>query len=74
MPGPGRGPGGAVAVLLALVISLLTLLLLAGHGPWAGHTIVDFGGLHGLNTGDIPVLLLWAVGMAGCGYLMSRKD
>lgn len=70
MPGPAR----AVAVLLALVISVLTLLLLAGHGPWAGRTMVTFGKGHGLNTGDIPVLLLWALGMAGCGYLASRGD
>ena len=69
MPGPGR----AIALLLALVISLLALLLLAGHGPWSGRTLIDFGGRHGLNTGDLPVLLLWAVGMAGCGYLVSRK-
>lgn len=69
MPGPGR----AIAILLALVISLLALLLLAGHGPWSGRTLVDFGGRHGLNTGDLPVLLLWSVGMAGCGYLLLRK-
>jgi hypothetical protein len=69
-----NSPARAVAVLLALVLSLLTLLLLAGHGPWAGRTLIELGGRHGLNTGDIPVLLLWAVGMAGCVYLMSRRD
>ncbi|GEP33620.1 hypothetical protein NSZ01_13880 [Nocardioides szechwanensis] len=69
MPGPGR----AIAILLALVISLLALLLLAGHGPWSGRTLIDFGGRHGLNTGDLPVLLLWAVGMGGCSYLLFRR-
>ena len=65
-----RGP---IAVLLALVVSVLTVLLLAGHGPWAGETMLDFGGGHGLNTGDIPVLLLWVVGMAGCAHLVRRS-
>jgi hypothetical protein len=64
----------ALAVLLALVISVLTLLLLAGHGPWAGRLLVDLGSGHGLNTGDVPVLLLWTVGMGGCAYLMFRRD
>ncbi|MDO9497322.1 MAG: hypothetical protein Q7J48_16580 [Nocardioides sp.] len=68
-----NSPARAVAVLLALVLSLLTLLLLAGHGPWAGRTLVELGGRHGLNTGDVPVLFLWGVGMGGCGYLFRRN-
>lgn len=68
------GPTRAIAILLALVISVLALLLLAGHGPWAGRTLIELGGRHGLNTGDIPVLLLWAVGMGGCGYLVLRRE
>lgn len=68
-----NSPARAVAVLLALVLSLLTLLLLAGHGPWAGRTLIELGGRHGLNTGDVPVLTLWAVGMLGCGYLVRKN-
>ena len=68
-----RGPARAVVVLLGLVLSVLTLLLIAGHGPWAGSTLVAFDDSHGLNTGDVPVLVLWVVGMAGCGYLVRKR-
>lgn len=63
-----------VAVGLALVISVLTLLLLAGHGPWAGRPIdvLTLSSEHGLNTGDLPVLGLWLAGMLGCGSLLRR--
>lgn len=68
MPGPSR----AIAVGLALVISILTLLLIAGHGPWSGRTLIAFDPYHGLNSGDLVVIVLWAVGMAGCGYLVRK--
>ncbi len=58
---------------VALVLSVLTALLIAGHGPWAGQTLVEFTSRHGLNTGDVPVLVLWIVGMLGCGYLLRRR-
>jgi hypothetical protein len=69
-----RPVGRAVVVLLAVVITTLTCLLLAGHGPWAGRTILALGNSHGLNTGDLPVLLAWAVGIVGCGYLLLARD
>ncbi|WP_134739922.1 hypothetical protein [Nocardioides sp. 503] len=69
-----RGTDRAVVVLIALAVSGLTVLLIAGHGPWAGRTLIAFSPRHGLNSGDLPVLLLWAVAMAGCGYLLLRRD
>ena len=65
----------AVVVGLALVLSVLTLLLIAGHGPWAGEAIpgLTLSADHGLNTGDLPVLALWVVGMLGCGHLLRRR-
>jgi hypothetical protein len=68
-----RGPAAAVVVLLGVVLTVLTLLLLAGHGPWAGRQLFAFNVYHGINSGDVPVLLLWLVGMGGCAYLL-RKD
>ena len=68
-----RGPASAVVVLLGLVLTVLTLLLLAGHGPWAGRTVIAFGPRHGLNSGDVPVLFLWAAGMGCCAYLLFRR-
>lgn len=42
---------------------MLMLLLIAGHGPWAGPVILTVTADHGLNVGDIPVLLVWGVVM-----------
>ncbi len=64
-----------VVVGIALVLTILTLLLLAGHGPWAGEPIeiASLSDRHGLNTGDLPVFALWLVGMLGCGHLLRRR-
>ncbi|GAA4673106.1 hypothetical protein [Nocardioides nanhaiensis] len=63
-----------VVLLLAGVLTVLTLLLLAGHGPWAGETLWAINGTtHGLNDGDVPVLVAWAVGMAACAYLWREE-
>ncbi|MCD4533723.1 hypothetical protein LRP67_06480 [Nocardioides sp. cx-169] len=68
-----QGAALAVVVLLGLVLSRLTLLLLAGHGPWAGSTLVAFDQTHGLNTGDVPVLALWVIGVSACWFLIKRR-
>ena len=58
--------------LLLGILSILTLLLLAGHGPWAGHTIWRLDEERGLNSGDVPVLGLWACGSLLCLGLLRR--
>jgi len=67
-----KGPAAAVVVLLGMVLTVLTLLLLAGHGPWAGRQLIAFNVYHGINTGDVPVILLWLTGMSGCVYLLRK--
>lgn len=62
-----------VAVGVYLVVSVLAVLLIAGHGPWAGRVLLDVGGGHGVNTGDVPVLLLWAGGL-WMAWLLWRGD
>lgn len=52
-----------VAVGVYLVVSVLAVLLIAGHGPWAGRVLFTVGGGHGVNSGDVPVVLLWACGL-----------
>lgn len=60
----------ADVVMVAVVTTALTLMLLAGHGPWAGRPILTIrAGSHGLNAGDVPVLVLWAAAMVGCARL-----
>jgi hypothetical protein len=59
--------------VVACVLTGLTTALLAGHGPWAGATVVRFGHSRGLNSGDLPVLAGWAVSMLACGALWRRR-
>jgi hypothetical protein len=47
----------------------VTLMLLAGHGPWSGHTLVALSGSHGLNSGDLVPLAAWLAGAACCAYI-----
>ncbi len=67
-----RVPARPVAVLLAGILTVLTAMLIAGHGPWAGPPVLALSASHGLNLGDIPVLVLWAGGLAACVSLGRR--
>ncbi|ANH38234.1 hypothetical protein I601_1803 [Nocardioides dokdonensis FR1436] len=58
-----------IAIAVYLVTSVLALLLIAGHGPWAGRVLFRVSESHGFNTGDVPVILLWAAAMACCAAL-----
>ena len=60
-------------VLVLGILTVLTLLLIAGHGPWAGHVIWELDEAHGLNSGDVPVLVLWVLG-TGCCLVLLRRD
>lgn len=62
-----------LVTVVAGVITALTLLLLAGHGPWSGRIVWQATPNHGLNTGDVPVLAFWGVGMLACLLLLRRR-
>ena len=66
-------PDRALIALVGAVLTALTLLLIAGHGPWAGDPIVTLGKGRGLNAGDVPVLLGWAIGVGACVLLWRRR-
>ncbi|GIG27476.1 hypothetical protein [Cellulomonas marina] len=60
-----------VGVLL-LVVSGFALLLLAGHGPWAGPVLVTITQSHGINEGDVVVVVGW-LAAAVCAALLVRR-
>lgn len=62
-----------VVLLLAVILTVLTGLLLAGHRPWSGDALVVITASHGLNTGDLPVVALWVVGLGCCAWLWTRS-
>lgn len=63
----------ALVLVLFGLLTVLTLLLLAGHGPWAGDIIWTYNESHGLHRGDVPVLGAWAVGAVCCALLLRRS-
>ena len=54
------------------ILNVFTLMLIAGHGPWAGRTIWVIDARHGLNIGDVPVLAGCLLGWIVCGVLFWR--
>ena len=58
-----------IAIGFYLVTSTLCVLLIAGHGPWAGETLWEISLSHGLNTGDLPVLAMWGASLWMCWLL-----
>ena len=62
-----------LALVVAAAMTGLMVLLIAGHGPWSGTVIWVISPTHGLNSGDLPVLGLWAVGMVATAML-ARRD
>ncbi len=58
-----------LATGLALVCSLLAVLLVAGHGPWAGRLLWEVFPDHGINSGDLPVLAAWGASLWMCWLL-----
>ncbi|KQQ42936.1 hypothetical protein [Nocardioides sp. Leaf307] len=59
------------AVGLFVTLTVCALLLVAGHGWWAGATFWSLDADHGLNTGDVPVIASWGVGSVACWLLWS---
>lgn len=71
---PSRDLGFRVTVILVwLVITGLTLALLAGHGPWSGREFLRITHSHGVNTGDVPVIVGWLLGSLACGVLWRSR-
>lgn len=46
-------------------LTVLVLMQLSVQGPQVGRVLFGLGS-HGLHTGDLPALAIWAVGTAAC--------
>lgn len=62
----------AAVVVVFASMTLVTLMLLAGHGPWAGRPLLGFSSNHGLNTGDVIPLAAWLVSAVCCVRLWRQ--
>lgn len=65
-------PQTPAALTAAAVLCLLTAMLLTGHGPLAGPSIIEVTERHGLNAGDVPVIISWVIGLAAIHRLHSK--
>ena len=61
-----------IAIAVYLVVSILALLLVAGHGPWTGRVLFTVSDSHGMHSGDVPVVLLW-LGWSASGVAPERS-
>jgi hypothetical protein len=51
------------SLVVAFVLTAFAFLLVAGHSRWAGHELFAVLPSHGLNSGDVWVLLAWMVSL-----------
>ena len=59
-------------VVLAVVLTLLFAVSVAGHGPLAGRVLFTISPTHGVDEGDVPMALAWVLGM-GCLTILWRR-
>jgi hypothetical protein len=67
-------PDRVVAVLLVIVLTVLAIASVAGHGPLAGRELFPLTEGHGVNIGDLFVVGAWAVGVACCWRVWRRGE
>ena len=60
-------------LLAATALSALALRAVAGHDAMAGRTLFSFSATHGIDVGDIPVMVIWLVGMLALAWLWVRR-
>lgn len=61
------------ALVLAVILTAFAFLLVAGHSRWAGSSLIYVVDNHGLNVGDVGVLVAWAAGMVLTWRLGRRR-
>lgn len=60
-----------MVLIFGLVLTLFLVLVLGGAQSWSGPVLWTFGSSHGVHEGDLPVIVLWLVGMVGAVALWS---
>lgn len=70
-PSCRRGLSGLVG-LIGLVVTFFMLTLVKGDGPDSGPTVLALSSGYGVNTGDLPIIAAWLVGVGACAALWWR--
>jgi hypothetical protein len=61
-------------VIVFSAMTMVTVMLLAGHGPWAGRPVLKLSERHGLNIGDVIPIAAWVASAVCCAVLWRRAD
>ena len=70
----GHNPWGrlTVAAVIATCLSYVVGSLIFDTRQGEGRVILVLSSEHGIHSGDLPVVLAWLVGMAGCVWVALR--
>jgi hypothetical protein len=63
----------SLLIIQLVVLTALALLLVRGDGPGSGEVLITLRGSHGVNSGDVPIVVLWVVG-AAAAVLAHRRS
>ena len=59
-------------LVVTVVLALFVYMLIKGDGPGSGEVLVEATPDNGLNSGDIPVIAIWAVAQLALVVLWFR--
>lgn len=63
-------------LLIAIIVLTHTLVALAfvvTDGPADSPVVLELTSAHGVHSSDVPIIVLWLVGVCACGALAWRR-
>ena len=73
VPGGWSGWGGRIAALVAFGLgAVAAVMMIAGHPPWEGETVLVVTSTHGLHRGDVVALIPLIAG-TGLGFWCLQR-
>ncbi len=60
-------------MLAVLALTGMAAAMVAGHHPWDGPELFGITETHGVNLGDLPVVVAWVAASAYSGWRWRRS-
>lgn len=58
-----------LAGVVILALSTMAVAMIWGDGPGSGNVLIELSSTHGINRNDVPVIMVWLVGVSGTALL-----